>query len=214
MLARQLLDDAMVQADRLSPLAGVTARLHIARVLTAYSKRDARALLLRALREMEHLALSHRDGQLVQHEAHMLTAAIAPDLIRKLPPLDERMMRHYEFPLFRAMLDHGNADAAFDLLIQFDHAAQFPHMAVPMVLQHCGIMKESSLLCAARFRLGGIVLLRKQNHSLPAARLPDSNSLTRLPAVGCFSGRRSSCGCPRTRCNNSQQERYAHSGTF
>jgi hypothetical protein len=137
MLARQLLDDALIQAENFPQPVCVTARLHIARVLTAYSKEDARALLLRALREMEQLVLGHHDRQLIQREAHMLTAAIAPDLIMKLPPLDERMMRHYEFPLFRTMLDHGNADAAFDLLIHFDHSAQFPHMAVPMVLQYC-----------------------------------------------------------------------------
>ena len=134
MLAQQILDDAQRQAESLAAPLGVPARMHIARVLTAYDKDEARALLVHALQEMEQLALHYHDRQVIQREAHMLTAAVAPDMIPGLPALDEQMLRHYEFPLFRTMLNHGHADAAFDLLVHFDAWAQFPHLAVPMVL--------------------------------------------------------------------------------
>ncbi len=134
--AWRILDDAMAQADRSVPVIRVTARMHIARVLTAFDQREARTLLSAALEELKDVELSARDRELAQYSAHMLAAAVAPELAARLGPLEGHLRWHSGFQFVRTMLDHGHKDAAWEYMMQADLEADFPQEVVALVLHH------------------------------------------------------------------------------
>ena len=86
MVERALIDDALQKAERSEPAIRAAARLHIARVLTAFDKEEAIGVLQSAITEIEQLPLNAHDRHTMQNEKLMLTAAVAPDVVASLSP--------------------------------------------------------------------------------------------------------------------------------
>ncbi len=167
-LARKLIEDAIRQTESAPPAIAVPARFHIARVLTAWSNEEAKALLISAIQQLAELLRTERGLDVLIREAYLLTAATAPALIENLPPLPTYLGRD-QFQLVRTMLNHDHAESACDYLLEMADSAEFPQFAVAMVLAHT--LSEDRRLALARRSVAAWRNLRgkKRDHARPPA---------------------------------------------
>ncbi len=136
---RSLIDDAITQADRAIPPIRAAARLHIARVLTAFDKDEARRVLQSALDEIQTLDLNPFDRSVLEREAHMLTAAVAPDLAINMAKNYGRAMSHdkREFGFIHVLLAYGHLNTAIKYLLSYNDPASYPYDFIPTVMREC-----------------------------------------------------------------------------
>jgi hypothetical protein len=123
-MAEDLLAPAREQAERSSPPVRAAALLHIARVETAFDRDAARHTFEQALSAARQLP--GMDGPLLLEQAQLFAAAVAPDLLPKIPEATGFPQHFLEERLCRIMLEHGHVQEAVSRLMERGESLGFP----------------------------------------------------------------------------------------
>jgi hypothetical protein len=143
---QELVASAYEAAQHSKPDVRVAALLRIARVQTALDRDQARRTFEQALEEIRRIP--GQEGGFLLDQARTFAAAIAPDLLATIPS-EQRMPRppHFEAEsLGRVMIEHGNAEAAFAFVMQYDDASAFPYSVASMLMGRAGAQESLALL--------------------------------------------------------------------
>ena len=124
---------AYAAAEHSKPDVRTAALMRIARVQTALDRSEARRTFERALEEIRRIP--GRDGAFLLEHARLFAAAIAPDLLRSIPSGQHMLPRFEGTTLGRTMIEHGNLQAALELLMHYDDSATFPFMVAGMLIE-------------------------------------------------------------------------------
>jgi hypothetical protein len=119
-----LLEQSRKHAEQCSASVRAADRLRIARVQSAKDVGQARITFEMALDEIR--SLPSRERQILFEQAQQIAAAIAPDLLREIPPVRRFPIEHHAETLLSIMLEHGHINAGFDYVVQFDVPFGFP----------------------------------------------------------------------------------------
>ena len=144
---QELLASAYRVAQHSKTDVRIAALLRIARVQTALDRDQARRTFEQALEEIRRIP-GQEGGFLLDH-ARTFAAAIAPDRLATIPCPEQRMPRppHFEAEsLGRVMIEHGNADAAFAFVMQYDNLSAFPYSVAGMLMERAGEQERLALL--------------------------------------------------------------------
>jgi hypothetical protein len=133
-MPRQLLDEAIEQSHQSSPSVRAMALLHIARVLTALDRMEAKRTLGQALAEID--ALPATDREPAMNDIVSLIATVSPEQAFLRLPLLERGWRQADWML-RNMLDHGHKAEVIAYLADPLPGMSYPSMAMLQTLAHC-----------------------------------------------------------------------------
>jgi hypothetical protein len=123
-MTNDLLTSARSLAERSSSPVRAAARMRIARVESAVDPGQARITFEIALDEIR--SLPKRDRQALFEQAQQVAAALAPDLLGKIPSARHFPSNHRSETLLSIMLEHGHIDAAFDYVLDCDVPFGFP----------------------------------------------------------------------------------------
>jgi hypothetical protein len=135
-MADELLALAWEAAEKSKPAVRAAALLRISRVETTFDRVQARKTFAQALDGIRRLP--GRDGQFLLEHARLFAAAVAPDILRQIPPL-RHMPREVESErLGRIMLEHGNSDAAFEYVMGYDDTSTFPFPVASALIELVG----------------------------------------------------------------------------
>jgi len=133
-MPRQLLDEALEQAHVSAPSVRAMALLHIARVLTAVDRAEARRTLDHALAEIDGLPDTEREPAM--NDIVSLIATVSPEqAFLRLPSL-ERGWRQVDWML-RNMLEHGHKAEVIAYLADPLPGESYPSMAMLETLGDC-----------------------------------------------------------------------------
>jgi hypothetical protein len=124
------------EAERSEPPVRVAALLRIARVQTAFGGDHARRTFQQALDEIR--GLSGLEGEFLLEQARLLTAAVAPDLLREIPSVAREPRQFTSERLGRIMLEHEHGDAAYEYVMRYDDPSTFPFGLVSALMQWFG----------------------------------------------------------------------------
>jgi hypothetical protein len=137
-MPRELLQTALEQALRSTPPIKAAALLHIARVLTAFDRKQCLTVFDQGIALAR--TLSEHEKDILLTEGFFLAGAVDPPRAIQLFGAGFSRMGHHPNPMERlvtVMLDHGHVEAAVTYLTGPVKADEYPFFVVGAVLQKC-----------------------------------------------------------------------------